>query len=125
MPKHQGRHNIDEPLALAIACGSTLEAAAAKLNVSTSTVQRRLKDPQFQQRLREVRAEMVTRATSMLTAAALEAVKTLLSLQAKESPPTVRLGAARAVLELGARLRESLELSERVAALEAQFRQAA
>jgi hypothetical protein len=123
MPKHQGRHNIDEQLALAIACGSTLEAAAAKLNVSASTVQRRLKDPQFQQRLREVRAEMVTRATSMLTAAALEAVKTLLSLQAKESPPTVRLGAARAVLELGSKLRESIELSERVTALEAQFGQ--
>jgi hypothetical protein len=117
----RGKYTIDEQLLLTLACGSTIDAAAAKLKISTSTVQRRLKDPKFQQRLREVRHDMVTRATSMLTAAAMEAVKTLLSLQAAESPPTVRLGAARAVLELGSKLRESIELSERITALELQF----
>jgi transposase len=121
----RGKYTIDEQLALSLACGATIEAAAAKLKVSTSTVNRRLKDPKFQKRLREVRSDMVARATSMLTAAAMEAVKTLLALQSTETPPPVRLGAARAVLELGSKLRESIELSERVTALEAQFGQSA
>ena len=57
----------------------------------------------------------------MLTAAAMEAVKTLLDLQRHDMPPPVRLGAARSVLELGAKLRESLELNERITALEMQL----
>ena len=115
------RRDIDEQLLLSLACGSTMEAAAAKLKISLSTVQRRLRDPKFVKRLRDVRHEMVGRATSMLTAAAMEAVKTLLNLQGTSMPPAVRLGAARAVLELGAKFRESLDLTERVIALEQQL----
>jgi hypothetical protein len=44
---------------------------------------------------------MMDRAAGMLTAAPLESVKTLLALQDRENPAAVRLGAARAVLELG------------------------
>jgi hypothetical protein len=65
-----------------------------------------------------MRDGMVHRAADMLTAAAMEAVKTLLSLQEKSTPASVRLGAARAILELGVKLREISELSERVQALE-------
>jgi transposase len=115
------RRNIDEPLLLALACGQSMEAAATKLQVSVSTIQRRLKDAKFQKRLRDVRNDMVGRATSMLTAAAMEAVKTLLDLQRHDMPPPVRLGAARSILELGAKLRESLELHERITALEMQL----
>jgi hypothetical protein len=64
---------------------------------------------------------MVKRAAGMLTAASMESVKTLLALQETKVPPAVRLGAARSVLELGTRLRESAELHERMDALERRF----
>ncbi len=64
---------------------------------------------------------MVQRAAAVLTAAALEAVKTLMALQDAVIPPAVRLGAARAILELGPRLRESAELETRIATLEEQL----
>jgi flagellar motility protein MotE (MotC chaperone) len=48
----------------------------------------------------------------------MEAVKTLLSLQEGSVSNNVRLGAARAILEQGTRLRELADLEERLAALE-------
>lgn len=103
---------------LALACGATLENAARSAKVSLSTAKRRMRDPEFQRRLQEARADFVQRAAAMLTAGSLESVKTLLSLQSDQCPATVRLGAARAVVELGARLRETAELQDRVVAME-------
>jgi hypothetical protein len=116
----RGRHNADEALVLALACGATVENAARTAGVSLRTVYRRLAEPTFRTRMQGARAEMVQRATAMLTAAALEAVKTLLVLQQGSVPAAVRLGAARAILELGAKLREVADLEARLAALEQQ-----
>jgi hypothetical protein len=63
---------------------------------------------------------MVQRTAGALTAAGSEAVRTLLALQKETVPPAVRLGAARAVLELGAKMRETAELEARIQALEEQ-----
>jgi len=60
----------------------------------------------------------VKRAAGMLTAASMEAVKTLLELQKTPVPAAVRLGAARSVIELGTKLRETAEFEARLAALE-------
>ncbi len=120
MPKNS-KIQCDDILALAIACGSTLEAAAAKAGVSSKTAQRRNEDAKFQARVRVIRAEMVTRATSALGAASIQSVQTLLALQDSKIPPATRLGAARTVLELGTKLRLEGELAERVAALEKQL----
>jgi hypothetical protein len=46
--------------------------------------------PGFRKRLTDLRSEMVERAMSMLTAASLEAVKTLVSLQDTSHPAAVR-----------------------------------
>ena len=81
-----------------------------------------MKDPEVLGRLSELKTEMVRRTADMLTAAAMESVKTLLSLQAETVPAAVRLGAARAVLELGIKVRETAGLSERIAKLEAQLK---
>src|SRR5262249_26615659 len=102
-------------------CGATVETAARAAQISERTVYRRLDDPDFRRRLQRLRADMTQRTGAMLTAAGMEAVKTLLTLQEPTVPAAVRLGAARAILELGIRLRESLELVERVAALEEQL----
>jgi hypothetical protein len=115
---HQGRHGADEALLLALACGATKENAARKVGIGERTVYRRLKDPEFRRRLQAVKTDMVQRAASVLTASAMEAVKTLLSLQEGSVSNSVRLGAARTILEQGSRLRELAELEERMTALE-------
>jgi hypothetical protein len=45
-------------------------------------------------------------------------VKSLLALLKDSAPPATRLGAAKAVLELGMKVREVAELEQRLAALE-------
>ncbi len=114
------RKKGDDELLWALACGATLDSAAHKVGLSQRTAYRRLQDPVFRQRLQTLRSEMVERASGMLTAAGLEAVKTLLVLQNAATPAAVRLGAARLVLELGMKLRETTELTDRIAALEEQ-----
>ena len=113
------RHSpIEDALMLALSCGATVEAAAAKSNVSKRTVYRYLEDEAFRGRLQSYRSEMVHRATGMLTAAAMEAVKTLLGLMASGSSSASRLGSARCVLELGLKLRQASEMEERMAKIE-------
>jgi hypothetical protein len=117
----RGRRNADHKLLMAFVCGATLESAARQAGVSESTAQRRLDDPVFQQQLQALRADMIQRTAGALTAAATEAVRTLLELQKPATPPAVRLGAARSVLEIGIKLREAADLEERLSALEQQL----
>jgi hypothetical protein len=114
----RGRRDVDTTLLMALACGAPIESAAQRAGVSATTVYRRLKDPKFKQKLRRTRAEMVERAAGNLTAATTESVRTLLELQKPTIPPATRLGAARAVIELGTRLRESADLEQRVLDIE-------
>jgi hypothetical protein len=68
-----------------------------------------------------MRAEMVQRTSGALTAAATEAVRTLLELLRPPAPFAVRLGAARSVLEIGLKLREASNLEDRLSAVEGQL----
>ena len=114
----QYRKRDDEMLVLALACGATVEAAARQCQLNERTVYRRLEDPAFRNRVQEARGAMVQRSAGMLTAAAGESVRTLLALQKESAPAAVRLGAARAVLELGIKIRELAELEIRLSELE-------
>jgi hypothetical protein len=97
-----------------------MEVAAQKAGVSAATVYRRLQDPAFQSQLQQARTDMLRRSSGTLTAAATEAIKTLLTLLQSTSPAAVRLGAARTVLEVGIKIREAADIEERLAALEKQ-----
>ena len=114
----QGRKNADDALLLSLACGATIENAARSVGVSERTVYRRLKSAAFRQQLQQRRGDLVQRAASLLTAAALEAIKTLVELQKPPAPAAVRLGAARSILEYGLKLREAADLYGRVGTLE-------
>ncbi|HEY7153831.1 MAG TPA: helix-turn-helix domain-containing protein [Gemmataceae bacterium] len=115
------RKKVEDALLLALACGATVENAARQCGLSERTVYRRLGEPDFRQRLQQLRTDMIQRTAGALTAAATEAVRTLLELQKAAAPPAVRLGAARSVLEIGIKLREAADLEERLAALEQQL----
>jgi len=76
-----------------------------------------LADPVFKSRLTEARDELISAALSELVQSASEAVATLRALLGA-SDERVRLGAARSTLEQLLRLRETLALNQRLAALE-------
>jgi hypothetical protein len=116
-PKYK---KAEDSLLLALACGATVEAAARQTGLHERTVYRRMKSADFQHRLRDLRSDMLGRTTAALTAAATEAVRTLLDLQKSGVQAAVRLGAARAILEIGLKLRENVDLETRIAALEDQ-----
>lgn len=116
--KPRGKATADEALLVALACGATVAKASAETGISVRTVRRRLADPVFQTRLRQVRGEFLERAGGALVAASVRAVSTLLALQETDQPPAVRLGAARAVLELGLKIREIADIEVRMRELE-------
>jgi hypothetical protein len=118
---NQHRKKAEDKLLLALACGATVESAARECGVSARTVYRRLNEPAFRQRLQRLRSDMVQRTAGTLTAASAEAVRTLVELLKPKVADTTRLGAAKAVLESGVKLRELAELEERLAALEEQM----
>jgi hypothetical protein len=113
----RGRRNADEALALALAGGQTLRDAAAAVGIAERTAHRRWADADFRRRVTELRGDMVSRSLGKMADGMTEAAGVLRQLLAAQSE-SVRLGAARSLLELGVKLRESVELEERLAALE-------
>jgi hypothetical protein len=111
------RKRAEELLLAALAAGSPIEQAAQAAGLSARTAYRRLADPAFCGRLAGVRDELVAEALGELVGCAGEAVTTLRRLLHAENEH-VQLGAARTLLDQLLRLREALELAERVAALE-------
>jgi hypothetical protein len=112
-----GRRKGDGTLLLALAAGQTVRDAARTAGIGERTATRRLADPEFRRRVAELRAEMVSRALGQMADGMADAAGTLRNLL-KAKADTVKLGAARALLELGVKLRESVELEQRLADLE-------
>ncbi|QDU23760.1 hypothetical protein [Urbifossiella limnaea] len=112
------RKRNDDAVVLALACGATVEAAAKQGGVSERTVYTRLRDPEFQKRIKEARTDLVRRSAGLLSAASGEAVRTLLALMKESAPPATRLGAAKAVLEVGLKIRELADLEAELRDLE-------
>lgn len=114
----QGRKNADSAIIAALAGGATVTAAAERAGVSQRTIFRRLQDAGFRRQVSDARSAMVSEAVGLLARASGGAAITLAALLKADSEQ-VRLGAARAIIELGAKLRETEELEQRIAALEA------
>jgi hypothetical protein len=70
------------------------------------------------------RSEMTSRALGRLIDNMTSAADTLGFLSRRANSEQVRLGAARALLELGVKMRETVELEQRIAALEGNQRPA-
>jgi hypothetical protein len=114
--------NKDVLLAMAIASGASASAAAREMELSLSTVQRRIADPEFRQLVAELRREMLTSALGRVSHNMTRAADTVAALLDAEEPH-IRLRAARALMTLGLKLHDSLELSERIEALEEEVEQ--
>ena len=113
------RSGAREAVAAALATGYTVASAAQSHSVSESTVYRWLRDdPAFAARVAELRAEAVGSAVAFLGTASRKAADTLAGLLGADTPPGIRLQAARSILELALKGREVLEVEKRLAALE-------
>jgi hypothetical protein len=107
-----------ERVALLLAEGKAIKAAAAEAGIGERTAYTWLADPRFQNHISDLRGRMVDTALGRLTDAATKAVDTLVGLL-DDGRDTVRLRAAFGILDSMARLREHVEFERRIAALEA------
>lgn len=114
---HRGRQSADELLAVALASGQTVRAAAVATGIGEKTAHRRWADLAFQRHVSELRGEMVGRACGQL-ADGMTAASTKLRQLLDATDERVALSAARSILELGIKLRDAVELETRIAALE-------
>jgi hypothetical protein len=112
-----GKKNCDGAIVTALAAGGNVASAARHAGVHERTVERRLKDPAFRARVDEARAEMVRAAVGRLAAVGTLAASRLQDLVDNAKSETVRLGAARAILEFMFRGAEVEVLAREVADL--------
>jgi len=109
--------NREITLVLGLARGLSVRAAATASGYSERQAHRKVADPEFRRKVSEMRTRLVDQAVGLLTDANVAAVETLRSLLDGE-PASVRLSAAKAVVELSVKLRENVEFSERLEKLE-------
>jgi hypothetical protein len=103
---------------VALAAGMTDAQVAERTGCGSRTIRTwRSKNPAFLPRVAQLRAELTSRALGRLADGMADAAATLRNLL-KAKSEQVRLGASRAILELSVRLRESVEMEERLRALE-------
>jgi hypothetical protein len=116
------RRRADEALLAALAAGHTYQEAATLANLSLRTVKRRMADPLFRLELDDVKREVTQRTAASLGDASTSAVATLKALLA-DRDPWVRLRSSQAILDVTIKYRETLELTERLGALEERARE--
>jgi hypothetical protein len=107
-----------EPLAVAVASGQTIRAAADVAGCATQTAYNISASHEFRQRVSEIRTEAVTAAVGKLSDAASEAVSTLRQLLDASNDPPVRLNAAKAILAAITPMAEFGELRQRLDSIE-------
>ncbi|HEY1376629.1 MAG TPA: helix-turn-helix domain-containing protein [Gemmataceae bacterium] len=107
----------DVVLAMALAAGFPQGEAAERVGVNRRTVYRKLRRPEFRRLVADLRGELVARALGRLADNMTRAADALAALL-DTADDRVRLRTARAVISLGLRLRDSVDLTERVHDLE-------
>lgn len=107
-----------EAAVIALAAGATVPDAARTAGVSLKTLKRWRRDQRFRDRVEERRREILTEATAKLTGSMTKAADKLGTL-IDSADEKVALAASKSTLELGLKVREQLEIAERLAALEA------
>lgn len=103
----------------ALLSSPTIEAAAAAAGISSRTGRRYLRDPNVRRAISAAVDEAMGRATHLAVQAMVNALMTLEEIHTdRKAPVGPRVSAARAVLEIAPKLREALDLADRVSALE-------
>ena len=107
-----------EPLAVAVAGGSSIRDAAEAVHCSPQTAYNISATTEFKNRVNEIRTQSTIQAVGKLTLAANKAVDTLVSLLSESNEPSVRLNASKAILGSLGPISEFAELRARIDQLE-------
>jgi hypothetical protein len=113
----------DDLLAAALASGKTWKQAAEATGFSQSTIARRVKEPEFRQKVRDFRREMVDEALGKASAALVDSITILHEISIASPMDAVRVSAAKACIDAQDKLRRHVELEERIAKLEERHRE--
>lgn len=98
---------------------STLGAAAKVAGISESTLWRWLKEQEFAEAYRELKREAVGQAVTRLQQISCQAVETLRTIMLnKKSPASVRVSAAKSIIEMAVKSVEIEDISRRLEELE-------
>jgi hypothetical protein len=114
---HGQKQERAEQLIAALLSEATYEKAARAARLSKATVLRRLRDPEFRSAYRAARRDLLDATLGRLQRASTEAVQTLQS-ALRCGVPSVRVTAARSILDYALRVGELMDLEERIEALE-------
>lgn len=109
----------DDALVLHLAFGHSIEEAARLAGVSRATAFRRMQNPKFRERINKARSENLERAYSNLSSGSVEASIVLRTLVSSKNEK-IKLAATQAMLSLGLKMRESVDLARQLAELKAQ-----
>ena len=110
----------DTTLALALASGMSITDAAANVGLGRTTVYRKLESPDFHRRVCEFRDKLIAVALGRIADNLTRAANALAGLL--DAPePHIRIRAARALFSMGVRLRDSIDLTARVRAVETEL----
>ena len=109
-------------LALALASGMSVPAAAEQAQVCERTVRRRLKQSAFRRLVARLRGQMLEAALGRMAENMTRAADRIARL-VDSADDAVSLRAARALMSLGLRLRDAVEIADRIQNLERVFEQ--
>jgi hypothetical protein len=107
----------DAALIVHLASGVSPAGAAKLAGVSEATCYRRLADPTFRQRVEAARSSFWERALGILSKGAAESATVLRRLLRSEDG-RIKLQAAKVLLDQGIKVRDQVDLEQRLAALE-------
>jgi hypothetical protein len=108
----------DAALVVHLASGISPAGAAKLAGVSEATCYRRLADPSFRQRVDAARSSFWERALGILSKGAAESATVLRKLLRSEDG-RIKLQAAKALLDQGIKVRDQVDIEQRLTALEA------
>jgi hypothetical protein len=103
----------DVSLAIALASGKKVQQAADDAGVCRKTVQRKLAKPAFRRKVARLRQQFVGAALGRMADNMAGAADQLVELMTHQDP-RLRLRAARTLIVMGLKLRDSVDLNDRI-----------
>ena len=117
-PRNKG---LLRALAVAVASGMTVAAAARMLGIPRRSAYRWSKAERFLEAVEEIRTAALDRAIGKLSRGATQAAETMVELSAAADTDATRLAAAKGVLATLIDLKEAAQLRAKIEALEEQL----
>lgn len=118
--EQNGTEKKDVLLSIALATGQNITQAGQESGLGRTTVYRKLANPKFRRRVARLRQQFISEALGRLTDQMCSAADRLVETMSDDDP-RLRLRAARTLIMMAVKLRDSVDLSDRMHDLEIQL----